>query len=165
MHKGHKFFSSKFHRRNFHPRRYFEKKKHKWNFQKWSKIDIWHEKMRFFSGIACYICHMVWKPLKWPKGNFPHLQNIKIPKNHREIQNWKFMFLRFFSLPFLEGKSQVSKNVKNFKKCFFQNSKYRSLWSRIMICVSKRVFIVIFWTTKAFKTRGVVFGRVWNFDF
>ena len=54
---------------------------------------------------------------------------------------------------------------KLFKKWFFQNSKYRSLWSRIMIYVSKRVCIVIFWTTKAFETRGVVFGRVWNFDF
>ena len=54
--------------------------------------------MRFFRGIACYICHMVWKPLKWPNRNFPHLQNIKIPKNHREIQNWKFMFFWFFGI-------------------------------------------------------------------
>jgi len=111
VHKGHKFFPSTFTVEISTPAEISGKKTTNLIFKNGQK-STFDMKNPFFQGITCYVCHIVWKPSKWPKRpkvTFSPLQNIKITKNYREIQNWKFMFFSFFCCCIFSQKNSKSK--------------------------------------------------------
>ena len=81
----------------------------------------------------------------------------------KKIQKWKFDFLRFFLLLFLEGKPTNSKNVKKTRKWFFQMSKYWSLGIRNVFYGSEWVRMGVFRIKEAFRTYFGDFSSFWNF--
>ena len=114
MHKGYKFFSSKFHRRNFHPRRYFEKKPTNGIFKNGQKSTSDMKKCDFSE--ESHVIYAIWcgNHLNDQKATFLIYRTLKYQKiiEKSKIENSCFFdFLAFFHKKISKSKFQTLPNT------------------------------------------------------